>query len=84
MRKACRRLRTFPTATMLLYIHVPFCRRRCGYCAFHSQALPAGRVPEVYLKTLLEEIRLWGGTHFDPDLVDVFLSIEREIERITF
>ncbi len=47
---------------MLLYIHVPFCRRRCGYCAFHSQALPAGRVPEVYLKTLLEEIRLWGGT----------------------
>lgn len=32
----------------------------------------------------VNRIRLWGGTHFDPDLVDVFLSIEREIERIRF
>lgn len=32
----------------------------------------------------VNRIRLWGGTHFDPDLVDVFLSIEREIERIAF
>ena len=45
---------------MLLYIHVPFCRRRCGYCAFHSQALPDGRVPELYLASLLEEIRSWS------------------------
>ena len=26
---------------MLLYIHVPFCRRKCRYCAFYSE--PAGR-----------------------------------------
>ena len=45
---------------MLLYIHVPFCRRRCGYCAFHSQALPDGRIPEAYLASLLEEIRRWA------------------------
>lgn len=32
----------------------------------------------------VNRIRLWGGTHFDPDLVDVFLSIERDIERISF
>ena len=32
----------------------------------------------------VNRIRLWGGTHFDPDLVDVFLSIEREIERIAY
>lgn len=32
----------------------------------------------------VNRIRLWGGTHFDPDLVDVFLSIEREIEKATF
>ena len=32
----------------------------------------------------INRIRLWGGTHFDPDLVDVFLSIEREIERTKF
>ncbi len=25
---------------MLLYIHVPFCRSKCAYCAFFSEALP--------------------------------------------
>ena len=32
----------------------------------------------------VNRIRLWGGTHFDPDLVDVFLNIERELERVSF
>ena len=32
----------------------------------------------------VNRIRLWGGTHFDPNLVDVFLSIEREIEKIAY
>lgn len=26
---------------MLLYVHVPFCRAKCGYCAFHSLPLQA-------------------------------------------
>ena len=26
---------------MLVYIHVPFCRTRCNYCAFYS--MPLGR-----------------------------------------
>lgn len=32
----------------------------------------------------INRIRLWGGTHFDPDLVNVFLDIEREIEAVDF
>lgn len=32
----------------------------------------------------VNRIRLWGGTHFDPDLVDVFLGIEKEINRVEF
>lgn len=49
---------------MQLYIHVPFCRKKCGYCAFHSLALPeAGNGAALigrYFSGLLEELRLWG------------------------
>ncbi len=40
--------------------------------------------PPLTHSEAVNRIRLWGGTHFDPDLVDVFLSIEREIEKIAF
>lgn len=50
---------------MLLYIHVPFCRRRCLYCSFASLPLEgedgAGRREvSAYLETLLREMALWG------------------------
>ncbi len=28
----------------------------------------------------INRIRLWGGTHYDPELVDLFLQIENDIE----
>lgn len=38
-----------------IYIHVPFCRSRCGYCAFYSLA----RKPdENYIKAVLREMEL--------------------------
>lgn len=46
-----------------LYLHIPYCRTRCGYCAFNSQAWP-GPGPDDYLAALrLELTRLakgWG------------------------
>lgn len=49
---------------MLLYIHVPFCRSKCRYCAFYSQPLAKGRSGGLelrgYLDTLLAELALWG------------------------
>lgn len=44
---------------MLLYLHVPFCRSKCGYCAFHSQ-VPDENAVQVYLDALMREIALWG------------------------
>ncbi|MBO4369719.1 MAG: radical SAM family heme chaperone HemW [Desulfovibrio sp.] len=51
---------------MLLYIHVPFCRVRCRYCAFHSEALGKNVAPHAspamrdYVDCLLMELALWG------------------------
>jgi oxygen-independent coproporphyrinogen-3 oxidase len=46
-----------------VYIHIPFCRRRCAYCGFNS--VPAGgRVPGAYVEALLTDIsrqeEAWG------------------------
>ena len=46
---------------MLLYIHVPFCRRKCRYCAFYSTPLPcSGDEIAVYLSALYAELGQWG------------------------
>jgi len=49
---------------MLLYIHVPFCRKKCAYCAFYSVPLAEDKagagIVKGYLSTLLGELRLWG------------------------
>lgn len=37
-----------------LYLHIPFCRKRCAYCDFVTEALPADDVKmDRYLNTLL-------------------------------
>ncbi|MHB8070988.1 MAG: radical SAM family heme chaperone HemW [Candidatus Cryosericum sp.] len=48
-----------PTTSPLgVYVHIPFCRRRCNYCDFLSQG-GATDVPEEYVDAVLEEWRLW-------------------------
>ncbi|MCL2337648.1 MAG: radical SAM family heme chaperone HemW [Firmicutes bacterium] len=43
-----------------LYIHVPFCRRKCLYCDFVSY--PYGAAGELgYLAALEQEMALWAG-----------------------
>ncbi len=44
-----------------LYIHIPFCVKKCGYCDFLS--FPEKEVPPLYTKTLLREMegRKGGG-----------------------
>jgi oxygen-independent coproporphyrinogen-3 oxidase len=44
-----------------VYIHIPFCRRKCDYCGFYSvPACGSGladRVPDLYVSRLVREIR---------------------------
>lgn len=49
---------TPPSAS--LYIHVPFCRAKCRYCAFFSEPVREGAL-EAYVPLLLEEMALWAG-----------------------
>ena len=52
-----------PTAPLSAYVHIPFCRVRCGYCDFNTytaQELRGAR-REDYAGTLLREIDLASG-----------------------
>src|SRR5881396_709249 len=40
-----------------LYIHVPFCARKCEYCAFYSET-PSGHLVNRYVAALVREMQL--------------------------
>jgi putative oxygen-independent coproporphyrinogen III oxidase len=49
-----------PTATFSAYLHVPFCRVRCGYCDFNTYTATElrGARQDAYADTLLREVAL--------------------------
>ncbi len=45
-----------------LYLHLPFCIRKCNYCDFNSKPARPGEVG-AYLEALLEELKILAGVH---------------------
>jgi oxygen-independent coproporphyrinogen-3 oxidase len=45
-----------------LYIHIPFCRKRCKFCYFKVYTDKNASEIEVYLDALIKENELYGGT----------------------
>jgi len=43
-----------------IYIHIPFCRKKCGYCAFSSEVLRE-EVPKAFIRALCSEILEFQG-----------------------
>lgn len=42
-------------ASLFLYLHIPFCRMRCGFCNLFTTARPQDSLPARYLKQLRVE-----------------------------
>ncbi|OQA10472.1 MAG: Oxygen-independent coproporphyrinogen-III oxidase 1 [Firmicutes bacterium ADurb.Bin373] len=51
-----------------LYIHVPFCIKKCLYCDFTSYPL-SGPAVKSYLESLIREINLYGSALADEDKI---------------
>jgi oxygen-independent coproporphyrinogen III oxidase len=70
-----------------LYVHLPFCSSRCGYCDFVTVVGRRGQ-HRAYVDALLAELELDGGV-LAPELESVFLgggtptfTDPRELERL--
>lgn len=51
-----------PGTSLGLYLHVPFCRKRCKFCYFRVYTDKNAHDVEVYLAALLREIELYAHT----------------------
>jgi oxygen-independent coproporphyrinogen III oxidase len=70
-----------------VYVHLPFCSSRCGYCDFVTVVGRRGQ-HRAYVDALLAELELEGGV-LAPELESVFLgggtptfTDQRELERL--
>lgn len=48
-----------------LYIHIPFCQKKCAYCDFYSSFV-SGALIDEYVGALSKEINRWGGLYSRP------------------
>lgn len=74
---------------LFLYVHVPFCEMRCGFCNLFTQSRPGSDVVESYLNALERQMNIVRASLPDARFVQLaigggtptFLS-PRQIERV--
>ncbi len=56
-----------------LYIHIPFCRARCSYCAFNTYTGLSALIP-AYVHALCQELDRWGAARPWPALHTIYFG----------
>lgn len=56
-----------------LYLHIPFCARKCAYCDFYS-ACVSDSMLDSYTESLIREIKNWGGVLRRPVFDTVYFG----------
>ena len=56
-----------------LYLHIPFCAKKCAYCDFYSACVSDGML-DSYTKSLIREIKNWGGVLRRPVFDTVYFG----------
>lgn len=59
---------------MLLYVHVPFCRRKCRYCAFYSVPVGSGDALRLWVDALVADLRRRAEALGHPAVETVFFG----------
>src|SRR6266576_2215991 len=53
-----------PTVPLGLYVHIPFCRKRCHFCYFKVYTDKNSTAIRGYLDALLAELKIYAGKKF--------------------
>jgi putative oxygen-independent coproporphyrinogen III oxidase len=59
---------------LALYVHLPWCVRKCPYCDFNSHAAPEQLPVEPYLRALGEDLAAQAPTVAGREVISVFLG----------
>lgn len=63
-----------PNIPLSLYIHLPWCVRKCPYCDFNSHEAKGSLPEQLYVSALLDELSLHNGLLTDRPLISVFFG----------
>ena len=69
-----------PGTPLGLYLHIPFCRKRCKFCYFRVYTDKNARDVETYLTAILKEVELLSKTACFRRLIP---KIGRGVEDVT-